>query len=75
MLTVLVGDNGMGIPQDQLDAVFEAFRRLNPHDTHAGAGLGLSFCRRIVEGMGGEIRATSTPGEGSTFRVTLPRAD
>ena len=75
MLTVLVSDNGMGIPEDQLYAVFEAFRRLNPRDTHSGAGLGLSFCRRIVEGMGGEIRATSTPGEGSIFHVTLPRAD
>lgn len=75
MLTVLVSDNGMGIPEDQLCAVFEAFRRLNPRDTHSGAGLGLSFCRRIVEGMGGEIRATSTPGEGSIFHVTLPRAD
>ena len=75
MLTILVDDNGMGIPEDQLEAVFQAFRRLNPRDTHSGAGLGLSFCRRIVAGMGGEIRATSTAGEGSTFRVTLPRAD
>ena len=75
VLTVLVSDNGMGIPEDELYAVFEAFRRLNPRDTHSGAGLGLSFCRRIVEGMGGEIRATSTPGEGSVFHVTLPRAD
>jgi len=71
---VLVRDNGMGIPEDQLAAVFEAFRRLHPRDTHPGAGLGLSFCRKIVEGMGGQISVSSTLGEGSTFRVTLPGA-
>lgn len=74
-LAVLVRDNGMGIPEDQCAAVFEAFRRLNPRDTYPGAGLGLSFCRKIVEGMGGQIGVSSTLGEGSTFRVTLPRAN
>ena len=54
--------------------MFEAFRRLHPRDTYPGAGLGLSFCRKIVEGMGGQISVDSTLGEGSTFRVTLPRA-
>ncbi len=74
-LAILVSDNGIGIPEDQLDAVFEAFRRLNPSAARPGAGLGLTFCRRIVEGLGGEIRVSSRLGEGSSFRVTLPRAD
>ena len=74
-ITVLVQDNGIGIAQDRLDAVFEAFRRLHPRDAYPGMGLGLSFCRKIVEGLGGEISVTSSPGEGSTFRVSLPSAD
>ncbi|MGB5453591.1 MAG: PAS domain S-box protein [Sedimenticolaceae bacterium] len=73
-VTVLVRDNGMGIPEDQLDPIFEAFHRLHPRDAYPGAGLGLSFCRKIVERMGGHICAESRLGEGSTFRVTLPRA-
>lgn len=73
-ITVLVSDNGIGIPEDESTAVFEAFRRLHPRDTYPGAGLGLSFCRKIVEGMGGDISVSSALGEGSTFRVTLPRA-
>lgn len=73
-LTVLVRDNAIGIPADQLEAVFEAFRRLQPRERYPGMGLGLSFCRKIVEGLGGQIRVNSTLGRGSTFRVTLPRA-
>jgi len=71
---VLVQDNAIGIPPDQLEAVFEAFRRLHPRDAYPGAGLGLSFCRKIVEGLGGQISVSSTLGQGSTFRVTLRRA-
>jgi len=74
-VVVLVRDNGIGIPADRLEAVFEAFRRLHPRDSYPGMGLGLSFCRKIVEGLGGHIDVESTLGEGSTFRVTLPRAD
>jgi signal transduction histidine kinase len=73
-ITVLVRDNGMGIAEDQLDSIFEAFHRVHPRDSYPGAGLGLSFCRKIVERLGGHISASSRLGEGSTFRVTLPRA-
>lgn len=73
-VAVLVRDNGIGIPEDQQEAVFDAFHRLHPRDAYPGMGLGLSFCRKIVEGLHGQISVSSTPGEGSTFRVTLPRA-
>ena len=73
-LVVLVRDNGIGIPEHQREAVFEAFRRLHPRETYPGMGLGLSFCRKIVEGLGGRISVIGAEGEGSIFRVTLPRA-
>ena len=73
-LRVRVRDNGIGIPEDQLDAVFEAFRRLHPRDAFPGMGLGLSFCRKIADNLGGEIHVSSRLGEGSEFSVTLPRA-
>ena len=72
-IDVLVSDNGLGIPADKLESVFEAFCRLHPREDYPGMGLGLSFCRKIVEGLGGQIHAESTPGEGSTFHVVLPR--
>lgn len=74
-VVVLVRDNGIGIPEDQREAVFEAFRRLHPSDAYRGMGLGLSFCRKIVEGLGGRIDVAVATGEGSTFRVALPRAE
>ncbi|MDJ0741091.1 MAG: PAS domain S-box protein [Gammaproteobacteria bacterium] len=74
-VTVRVRDNGIGIPEGEIDAVFEAFKRLHPRERYPGMGLGLSFCRKIADGLGGEIAATSRVGEGSEFRVTLPRAD
>jgi len=73
-VVVLVRDNGIGIPEHQREAVFEAFRRLHPRESYPGMGLGLSFCRKIVEGLGGRISVTGADGDGSTFRVTLARA-
>ncbi|MCB1725413.1 MAG: PAS domain S-box protein [Chromatiaceae bacterium] len=73
-LSLVVIDNGVGIPEDERDAVFEAFRRLNPRDEYPGMGLGLSICRKIVDGLGGQISVSGEPGGGSRFRVQLPRA-
>ena len=72
-LTVLVKDNGKGIPAQETERVFEAFHRVNSRKAYPGAGLGLSFCRRIVEGAGGSISVSSRNGEGSVFRIVLPR--
>ncbi|MFU8868825.1 PAS domain S-box protein [Natronococcus sp.] len=71
---VSVSDAGIGIPDGESDRVFEVFERLHPVDDHAGPGIGLALCQRIVERHGGEIRVDSEPGEGSTFSVTLPAA-
>jgi two-component system OmpR family sensor kinase len=68
-----VSDTGVGIPEDQLPLVFERFHRADPSRSEGGAGLGLSIARQIAESHGGQIRAKSTPGTGSTFTLLLPR--
>ncbi|MEJ7843765.1 MAG: HAMP domain-containing sensor histidine kinase [Rubrobacter sp.] len=68
-----VSDTGVGIPEDRLPLVFERFYRADPSRADGGAGLGLSIARQIAGSHGGEIRAKSTPGKGSTFTLLLPK--
>jgi signal transduction histidine kinase len=70
-----VRDDGPGIPADELPHVFERFYRgTNTGDARAsGSGLGLAIVRSIVEMHGGEIDVASVVGEGTAFRITLPR--
>ncbi|MFM7752724.1 MAG: sensor histidine kinase, partial [Opitutaceae bacterium] len=69
-----VTDNGPGIPSERLEAVFESFVQLetNPVPSQGGTGLGLSISRRLVELMGGKIRAADTGGRGARFEFWLP---
>ena len=69
-----VKDSGVGIPDDQLDSLFEAFTQgdASTTRTHGGAGLGLAICHELVTLMGGEFAARSSFGVGSTFCFTLP---
>jgi two-component system, LuxR family, sensor kinase FixL len=64
-------DNGLGIKPAFVEEIFEPFRRLHTWDSIQGSGLGLSVCRKIVEGHGGRIWASSSPGEGTTIFFTL----
>jgi two-component system, OmpR family, sensor kinase len=68
-----VSDTGVGITEDQLPLVFERFHRADPSRSEGGVGLGLSIARQIAESHGGQIRAVSTPGAGSTFTFLLPK--
>jgi signal transduction histidine kinase len=68
---ITVADNGIGIPQEQLEDIFAVFRRLHAAHEYEGTGIGLAICRRIAAHHGGRIWATSD-GEGSQFHLRLP---
>jgi two-component system sensor kinase FixL len=69
---ISVEDNGIGFDERYLDRIFAVFQRLHGRSEYEGAGIGLSVCRRIAERHGGSITATSRPGQGTTFIITLP---
>lgn len=71
---VTVSDTGIGIPEEQLNEIFEPFVQAEGSYTRRfqGAGLGLSIVRRLVKLLGGEIAIDSTPGEGTTVYLSLP---
>ncbi|MDQ6633494.1 MAG: ATP-binding protein [Gemmatimonadota bacterium] len=73
---VRVADNGVGIPADALERIFEPFFQVDSGLTRTtmGTGLGLSISREAARAMGGDITVESTEGQGSTFTLTLPAA-
>jgi signal transduction histidine kinase len=76
MVAIRVSDSGLGIPDDQVERVFEEFTQVGtgPTREHGGTGLGLPLSRRMAELMGGSIRVTSRHGSGSLFTLTLQPA-
>ncbi|MBN2272680.1 MAG: HAMP domain-containing histidine kinase, partial [Sedimentisphaerales bacterium] len=68
-VSIRVTDNGIGIEPDEIGRIFDVFRSSKGQK---GTGLGLAVAKKIVTEHGGEIRAESTRGEGTTFTVTLP---
>ena len=70
---VSVSDKGRGIPRENLEKIFDRFKRIESgKETARGTGLGLSIAKHIVANHGGKIWAESEPGKGSTFVFTLP---
>lgn len=78
-LKVIVQDTGIGIPQEELDNIFNKFYQvsLTTSDTRKvtrGSGMGLAISKRIIEHYGGELKAESEPNHGSSFTFTIPEA-
>jgi len=73
-VTVSVTDTGIGIPENELERIFDRFHQVEPHLTrqHGGMGLGLSIAGGIIKLHGGHIWAESVQGHGSRFTFTLP---
>jgi signal transduction histidine kinase len=75
-VAVTVRDTGVGIAPDQMERIFDPFVQVRSDLTRTadGTGLGLAISRDLARGMGGDLRAESVEGEGSTFTLTLPKA-
>jgi two-component system sensor histidine kinase SenX3 len=74
-VVIRVSDTGIGIPEGKLPRIFERFYRVDKARSKetGGTGLGLSIVKHVAENHGGRVAVESTPGEGSTFTVYLPR--
>jgi signal transduction histidine kinase len=72
-INVSIADTGKGIPPDKLELIFEPFFRCGgKNEKHSGSGLGLTFCKKIMESHKGCIAVSSKEGEGTTFVLTFP---
>jgi signal transduction histidine kinase len=74
---VSIVDEGIGIEEEYIDKLFRIDEKFKSTGTagEKGTGLGLIICREFVEKHGGEIRVSSSPGQGSTFSFTIPAAN
>jgi PAS domain S-box-containing protein len=69
----VVGDNGIGISPENLEKIFEIFRRLHFVNEYSGNGVGLAVCKKVVERHRGKIWAESVQGNGASFHIVLPK--
>ncbi len=76
LLRVSVADEGIGIPEQERERIFERFHQLDRGTTkrHRGHGLGLSITRALVQKLGGKVTFTCAEGDGCEFRITVPEA-
>ncbi|MET1039179.1 MAG: ATP-binding protein [Aeromicrobium sp.] len=74
-VSISVVDQGIGIPNEEIDRIFERFYRVDParHRSTGGTGLGLSIVKHVAASHGGDVNVWSVEGQGSTFTLTLPR--
>ena len=72
-IVLLFTDKGIGIPKNEIDNIFRKFYRIeSQYNQHGSVGLGLAFCKELVNFMNGDISVKSKPGEGSEFKIILP---
>ena len=72
VLRLIVKDEGIGFDEKYLDRIFTVFQRLHGRSEYEGTGIGLAICRKIAQRHGGDITATSAPGQGASFVISLP---
>ncbi len=75
MVDLSVTDQGIGIPAEEIERIFERFYRVDParHRSTGGTGLGLSIVKHVAASHGGDVKVWSVEGQGSTFTLRLPR--
>ena len=75
MIEIAVTDQGIGIPEKDLERIFERFYRVDPARSRetGGTGLGLSIVKHVITNHGGDISVWSAEGAGSTFTIRLPQ--
>jgi two-component system sensor histidine kinase SenX3 len=76
LVEIVVTDQGVGIPPEELERIFERFYRVDPARARStgGTGLGLSIVKHVAATSGGDVSVWSEPGEGSSFTLRLPAA-
>src|SRR5262249_19195404 len=74
MVRFVMSDTGIGMTEEQLGRLFQAFSQADASTTkkYGGTGLGLAITRHFCQLLGGDVTVASRPGEGSTFTITLP---
>ncbi|MEZ4960179.1 MAG: ATP-binding protein [Saprospiraceae bacterium] len=71
-LLISVKDNGIGIPEADIDKIFDRFYQVKNQEYTGGTGIGLSLCKELAEVLGGSVRVESEVGKGSVFYLKLP---
>jgi two-component system, NtrC family, sensor kinase len=77
-IEITVSDTGYGIKQEHMEQIFDSFfttKKNQKSNEHSGTGLGLAFCKKIIEEHNGRISVESRLGEGSNFRIILPKSN
>jgi signal transduction histidine kinase len=71
---IQLSDNGIGMPREYQEKIFQVFQRLHHEHEYPGTGIGLAIVAKAARAMGGDVTVQSSPGEGSTFSVRVPAA-
>lgn len=74
-ICIQIGDRGIGIPEEDLERVFDKFYRVSRPESVKGTGLGLAICKGIIEIHSGRINASNRPGGGTLITITLPKVN